>query len=323
MITIVSAPKPCIKKFRTIQENALGSWKQLSVEVMLFGNDWGVAQAAKKYGFRHIAKVKKNKQGTPLLSDIFAKAQQKANNPIIAYVNTDVVLMNDFVSAVKKTQKKFDTFLLIAKRHNMELQRSIQFSKNWDMRLKKELIKQGRERSVGNSSEFFVFPKSLQLAVPPFAIGRLHWDSWLIYRARFLHVPVIDATRSIFYIHHIHDYTHHKKGFSGVWYGEEAKINYQLAGGEKTRFKVTDSDWILTKKGFTKPPVTMDNFIRRFRVFTVIYPQYTLILYPLYLVILVVFKIIRIIQVVPRMNLKRVIETFTKPGLLEYKLKEL
>ena len=44
--------------------------------------------------------------------------------------------------------------------------------------------------------------------LPPFAIGRVEWDQWLLYRARALGAPLIDATASVLAVHQAHHYNH-------------------------------------------------------------------------------------------------------------------
>lgn len=156
-----------------------------------------------------------------------------------------------------------------------------------------------------------------------FAIGRLYWDSWLIYRARFLRIPVIDATPSLFYLHQIHDYSHHKQGFKGVWYGEEAQRNFVLSGGSPNRFKVADANYVVTPRGISKPSMTIRTLIRRLRVFGIINPYMNTIVFPIYVLLLIIFKIGMILMVLPKMNSKRFVETILNPRLLGYKLKEL
>ncbi len=322
-ITIIAIPKKFTGKFKTIQHNALYSWRLFCDDIILFGDDRGVAQAAKTFGARHVAKVKKNEFGTPILSDVFLKAHKIARHNIIAYVNTDVILFSDFSHLIKKVSQQFKKFLFIGKRRNIELNKVISFQNNWKRHLLKALQKQRREKPIGNSSELFVFPKSIDFDIPEFAIGRLYWDSWLIYRARFLKIPVIDATSSLLYLHQIHDYSHHKKGFEGVWYGEEAQKNFTLSGGTPSRFKVTDADYWLTSTGVQKSPVTIRSFIRNLRVLSIINPRLNFLIFPIYVVLLGIFKAVMIIIILPRTNLRRILETLKNPGLMEYKLQEL
>lgn len=62
MITIFSIPKPFSGNIRTIQHNALSSWKNLDkdIEIILFGDELGNHEAADRYGARLIKDIEKN-----------------------------------------------------------------------------------------------------------------------------------------------------------------------------------------------------------------------------------------------------------------------
>ena len=96
------------------------------------------------------------------------------------------------------------------------------------------------------SIDYFVFPRDLFREIPPFAIGRPRWDNWMLYRARSLRVPLIDATQVMMAVHQNHDYAHHPQGKDGVSHGDEAVINEKLAGGLVHWFTLDDATYLLT-----------------------------------------------------------------------------
>ena len=61
MITIFTTAKPFCGHSGVIQRNALESWKRLhaDVEVILFENEEGAAEAARELGIRHVEKVRR------------------------------------------------------------------------------------------------------------------------------------------------------------------------------------------------------------------------------------------------------------------------
>ena len=85
MMTIFSIPKPFKGHINTIQRNAIQSWLQLypKCEVILFGDDEGVAETAVEFGILHIPEIEKTELGTPLLSSAFDSAQKIAKNQIL------------------------------------------------------------------------------------------------------------------------------------------------------------------------------------------------------------------------------------------------
>ena len=67
MITIFSIPKAPVGHTRVIQENAVRSWKALeNCEVILFGDEPGLADFAAELGVKHFPDIACNELGTPL-----------------------------------------------------------------------------------------------------------------------------------------------------------------------------------------------------------------------------------------------------------------
>ena len=77
-ITIFATPKKFDGHIGVIQRNAITSWTHIQPkpEVILFGTEPGTAELAAELGLRHVSAVKCNEWGTPLVSDLFAQAEQ-------------------------------------------------------------------------------------------------------------------------------------------------------------------------------------------------------------------------------------------------------
>ncbi|GAG41446.1 unnamed protein product, partial [marine sediment metagenome] len=195
MLTLFAIPKPFGGHIGMIQINAIQSWLQLRppCEIILFGDEKGMAEVAAEYGVKHIPNVERNKYGTPLINDVFRMAQELASQPLMCYVNADIILMSDFLAGVQRVRKK-RRFLLVGQRWDVDLDKLWNFDKpNWEVRLRACVAKAGKlHPSCG--IDYFVFPKGLWGDIPPFTVGRPAWDNWLIYRARLKHSCVIDAT---------------------------------------------------------------------------------------------------------------------------------
>src|SRR5574341_1443728 len=121
MITLFSIPKPFHGHFVVIQRNAIRGWTLLrpSGEIILFGDDQGVAEAAAELRVRHIRGIARNEYGTPLLSDIFEKAQLLAGDGVLCYVNADIILMGDFPKALGRI--RWSRFLIIGQRWDLDV----------------------------------------------------------------------------------------------------------------------------------------------------------------------------------------------------------
>ena len=250
-ITIFTIPKAFEGHFGLIQRNAIRSWIELGLDVIVLGDDAGVAQTAAELGARHLSGLVVNEHGTPLINDAFRLAGQQSTSPILAYCNADVILLKDFVDSVSriKDSEIGSKFLMIGRRTNLNIEREIQFSNRDEIqRLKSELQSEGQLGPVV-CKEYFVFNRDLFQDVPALAVGRGNWDNWMVADAKSKGVAVIDATDSTTAIHQEHDYSHTQDNRMACYVsGEEARENQRLAGG-RNLIKGSTADWKLNAAG--------------------------------------------------------------------------
>lgn len=251
MLTIFAIPKAFHGHNGVIQTNAIQSWKRLlpKCEVILFGDDHGVRETARKLGVFHVPAIETNHMGTPFLSSAFSITQMTAGNNLLMYVNSDIILFQDLIEGIQKIDKK--SFLLCGRRWDYDLNEEIDFGDAaWNQKLKAKLYAEGRLHGL-SGMDYFVFPRDL-IQMPPFLVGRIGWDTWLIYEMRMRNVPVIDGTNSITALHQNHDFSHSKFGKRKRVVGPELSYNMNVAGGYSNMLTLRDANWILTKKGLRK-----------------------------------------------------------------------
>ncbi|MCD6550429.1 hypothetical protein J7K24_02700 [bacterium] len=253
MLTIFSIPKPFNNTFRIIQTNAIKSWVKLPCkkEIILFGNEAGTKEIAVDYNIRWYPEIRKNRFNTPLLDEIFEKAQRLSTYDLLVYVNADIILAKDFLRAVKTCSVTFDKFLMVGQRWNLDVKKEINFDDpEWFHILKERVKKEGKIEGP-SGIDYFVFRRGSFLDIPSFAIGRTVWDNWLLWKAWQLGIPIVDATGVVLAIHQNHSYSF-SQGKKRVWKGEEALENLRLAGGETHMLTIRDSDFKLTSTGVRK-----------------------------------------------------------------------
>jgi hypothetical protein len=253
MITIFSCPKPFRGHIDIIQRNGIKSWMMLrpTPEIFLMGNEEGTAQISKEFGIDYIAELEHNEFGTPLVNDLFAKAEKAARNPLMCYVNTDIILMSDFLPAVQMTYQETHGSLIVGRRWDLNIIEPLDFSINWEQELLNLLAQKGKLH-VETAIDYFVFPKGLWDTIPPFALGRTMWDNWLIYSVRSKKTPVTDVSEVTTVIHQDHEYAHYPGGEEALWLGEEARKNRELGGGYAHAYDLRDTTHKLTKKGLKR-----------------------------------------------------------------------
>lgn len=255
MFTIFTIPKSFKGHVKVIQRNAIKSWLALrpKCEVILLGDDEGVSDVAAEFGILHIPEIEKNEFGTPLLNSAFNLAQKSAKNQILVHLGADIILMNDFISAVQQVNAPL--FLISGQRWDLDVKEEINFSESgWEESFRDRIKKNGRLHSP-SGMDYHVFPRNFPdiIQMPAFAIGRPGWDSWLAYRVRSLGIPMIDATGAITAIHQNHGYSHSLFGKKDRVEGPEAQRTLKLAGGLSRMCTLRDADWILTQDGLKKP----------------------------------------------------------------------
>jgi len=263
LLTLFSAPKPFTNPhIATIQRNAIRSWTLLpDVEVILLGEEDGLAEAAREFGVKHLPSVARNEAGTPLISSMFQLARENSNSELLCIINADMILMSDFVEAAKQAVKLKDKFVLLSQRWDLDVTQSIEFTEGWQDRLSSFVHRQGAlHRPAG--SDFFLFPKSCYQDIPAFIIGRAGWDNWMIYKARAEKWPVVDCTPSVMIVHQNHDYSHLPEGKSHYDH-PDTNENIRLAGGQANiRYTILDSTHQLADGKLIRPKMTSLRFMR-------------------------------------------------------------
>ena len=250
MLTLFTAPKAFRGHAGMIQRNALKSWTLLRprCEVLLLGDEEGSAEAAKELGAAHLPEVCRNEYGTPLVSDLFRRAERAAAHDLLCYANADILLMSDFAAAAAKVARLLRPFVMVGRRWDVEVQEALGFGEGWEERLRTLARETGSLHSPFGI-DYFVFRRGLWKDIPPFAVGRAAWDNWMLYEARRRGARVIDATAAVLCVHQSHDYSHFPEGKRGAYHGPEAQWNRELAGGRERVFTVADATHLLTPQG--------------------------------------------------------------------------
>ena len=269
LITLFSAPKAFTdSSIALMQRNAIRSWTLLKdVDVLLLGEEDGLAEASRELGARHIASVAFNANHVPLVSSMLQLARENSDSPLLCIINTDIILMSDFVAAAQNAATLASGqlrrgYVLLSRRWDLEVNLPLDFAQGWEAHLGEEARRAGRlHRPTG--SDFFLFPRDCYTDVPDFAIGRAGWDNWMIYKARQQGWPVIDGTPSMTIIHQNHDYRH-LPGARPHYDHPDTRVNTQLAGGEAaTRYTVLDSTHMLVEGRLERPGFTSAHLLRR------------------------------------------------------------
>jgi hypothetical protein len=257
MLTFFTTAKPFVGHIGVIQRNALKSWMRLDrdVEIILFGDDGGAAEVAQELGLRHEVVVERNEFGTIRVDYMFARAQELARHDVVCYSNCDMVFLPDFCGAIQCIKSAHPKFLATGRRWNMDIGGPIDFSDaNWQGELKNKAVRANGQQSRW-FIDYFAFSRGFfGNDIPPLAVGRIYWDNWLLWKACASGSPVVDISKTVVAVHQNHDYRHHPQGRQGIYGGEEAERNLQLAGGWDHLRTISDAGLALGNKGLRPNP---------------------------------------------------------------------
>ena len=271
LITLFTCPKPFTNPhINVIQRNAIRSWKELGeqVEVVLLGDEAGMAEAAAELGVKHIRSIARNAQGTPLISSLFQTAREQNNSPLLAYVNADIILFDDFVVAAKKLLQKSNQFLMVGQRWDLDLTELLTFVPGWQKPLREQTRKTGvLHKPMG--SDYFAYPRQSFEHIPHFAIGRAGWDNWMIYEARQQGWLTVDATADVMIIHQNHDYSH-LPGGQPHYKLPETDENVRLAGGKRHIFLLREANYQLKDGIVSRKKLSWQGFWHEVEIFPLV-----------------------------------------------------
>jgi len=274
MLTLIACPKPFQGHIGVIQRNAIDSWRHLQPrpEILLVGAEQGVEQVCAEWGLVHIADVERNASGTPLVSSIFKLGQERACYPINCYINSDIIMLNDFVSGVEAIAGRWSKYLMVGQRSDVNLDDAWDFDASDSEAKLRALVASEGVLHPSYAIDYFTFPRGMYNEIPPFAIGRLVWDTWLVWRAWADGVPIVDVTQAVTVVHQNHGYDPAKIDIVGpkgrrarsgksnlkpdevIWdghvvrLGPEAKQNIALAQGERN-LNIWAAAWMLDSRG--------------------------------------------------------------------------
>jgi len=231
-ITFVAVPKSFENEFENIQFNAINSWLNLSVEKEIFLLcDSKFNEYIKSEKIKYIKELKYTKFGKPSLKSVFDISKKYIQTDFVVYINSDIILLDDFSETIKNIIKKINkNFLLIGKRVNIDFNDKIDFYNIhwWDdiNNLKKNGI-----TDTELSLDYFIFHKSfLGGNIPDLSIGGMYWDNWLVSKGFKDKCIIIDTSATLSAIHQNHGYANNMT-IRDILNTDMANENFNLMGG--------------------------------------------------------------------------------------------
>lgn len=262
-LTVFTAPKPFTNPhINVIQRNAIQSWLRLGdVEVILIGNDPGIAEAARELGLKHVPDVDCDEKGVPTVRSVMAQGHAFGEGSLLCYANADMILMSDLLRAARQVAEQARDFLMVGQRWNLDVTEPLDFGEGWEEHLRADVERRGVFYSPWGI-DYFVFPRHRYTEIPNFTIGRPAWDNWMVYHASKTWGLAVDATRSVLAVHQNHDYSH-LPGNKPPYGSEVAKANLAKAGGRRCVYNILDTNRELIGGRIRRPKFYLARLLRR------------------------------------------------------------
>lgn len=191
-----------------VQVSAVLSWLQLGplVRVLLFGTEQtcsaylGLAEL-KQRDSAHVqcVPIRCYREGAPRIDCIFKDAAAKASTDVLIYANADIIVFPDLLQAIGSVHRATPDYFLVAKRYDLNVSRGLRSSlrtaalegterkaANGQPQWLTELRTAARTKAVSHAREgidVMAFPRSKLARVPPFLVGRVQWDNWMLLQA--------------------------------------------------------------------------------------------------------------------------------------------
>lgn len=250
MVTIFSTCRSFLHpKFGLIQRNAIQSWLLITPkpEILIMGNEPGSKEICEEFGLIHVPDIEITELGTPIISSMFAKAEEMATHDTLCLVSSDILFFDDAMIAVERLRERFRYFMGGVHRYDKNFDQPIDFNDpNW-----REVVKKDIQLGHPGCGDFFLIRKgTYRNGILPFSIGRASVDNWLVYESTRLGCSV-DMTKVVRIVHQNHDHSHIPGDMAGMVNGEEFKKNRAIAG-KTVSMEIANSTWIMTENDIVK-----------------------------------------------------------------------
>ena len=263
MITFLSSPKDFVGSVAVIQRSAILSWLSIQpdVEVSIYGEGEGVAEACLEMGVSHVPDVPCSNSGVPYFNSIVKHAQIYARHDTQCYLNCDIMMTKAVINAVKVVE--FSRYLIIGQR--IDLAENINLdvaSGKWKDKLQGFVDQGNATMHPPSGMDYFIFPKGLWKNLPLVVIGRVGYDDALVAFCLRNKIPLINGTLEIPVFHQFHDYGHVAGGEKELASCVDAQENIRLHRVYYSRSNSADAPWLIVD-GALIPNLIQKDWLRR------------------------------------------------------------
>lgn len=186
MISFITAFKDFDVFYGAVQRSALYTWKENGVKVYAPDNEPTVKENVARFSNVQLvpevltARHFRYQNSSPILKDLLLKSLDMIDQPMVAFINSDILIPSDFAQLIRRVVTKYGTdIFIVVSRFDIDLFFEVDTMEKW-----RQVYDQ--TCTVHNdacSSDLFIASKEnfrkMARSIPEFVLGRYGWDNWI------------------------------------------------------------------------------------------------------------------------------------------------
>ena len=258
MVTLFTSPRPFVDAHTImIQRNAICSWLALdpTPEVLLIGDDIGVADIARDLSVRHIPRVDTDERGIPMRSSMCQIARDEAAHEYLCIINADIIILDNFYEALRSIS--LDKYVAAGRRYDLDVGDLIRYDTGvWRATLRDRIHREGTLRGP-STIDYAVYSKGICPPVlPPFPVNSFGWDPWFLFEHKRRRIPVINLTPTVSVVHQNHESPEQVRLKWQAWRRDaNAMAALRHVGRFASMMTLREADYEVDSRGLRRPPL--------------------------------------------------------------------
>ena len=181
--------------------------------------------------------------GHPYFDDFVRKSEALALHDILMYATDHLIFTYDLMRVIGLVAAKFQRFLIIGRRWDLDLRTQINFTPGWEDVIRQRAVHEGKYQSTG-AKDYLIFRRPFPVKIPKFIVGYPWYDTWMVVAAQRAGIPVIDASRAVLPIHQVHQF---REGtIADRERTPQTQRNAQLAAGMEGKGQTVSAQFLVT-----------------------------------------------------------------------------
>jgi len=174
--------------------NAFKSWKNLGINVVLFGpDDDETKNILDEYGINWQLEPELHSDSKlPRLDDLLTMSANLCKTEYMCYINCDIIIFDQFLDTFSFLRKEYNDFFMVGQRWDWYKSNEMNFQNTSVFDFEGKNIVLHAKTGV----DYFVLKKTHleNVFIPPFLVPRSRWDHWFAGVSKRVGIPLVDTT---------------------------------------------------------------------------------------------------------------------------------